>query len=95
MVSQRRSSCSNAMLTDTVGEQGVEIETIKAGDGLNFPKPGGVFLLIHSISETTSLAIDPDKVKMHYTGTLKSNGKKFDSSVDRQVIRYLFSTQIM
>lgn len=51
---------------------GVEIETIKAGDGLNFPKPG-------------------DKVKMHYTGTLKSNGKKFDSSVDRNMP---FETQI-
>lgn len=24
-----------------------------------------------------------DKLTMHYTGTLKSNGKKFDSSLDR------------
>ncbi|KAJ3095431.1 FK506-binding protein 1 [Phlyctochytrium planicorne] len=42
---------------------GVIKETIKPGDGVNFPKKG-------------------DTVRIHYTGTL-TNGKKFDSSVDR------------
>mmetsp|Transcript_17583 Transcript_17583/g.43255 ORF Transcript_17583/g.43255 Transcript_17583/m.43255 type:complete len:124 (-) Transcript_17583:2788-3159(-) len=43
---------------------GVEKETIKEGDGTNFPKKG-------------------DQLTMHYTGTLASNGEKFDSSVDK------------
>ncbi|KAJ3219689.1 FK506-binding protein 1 [Dinochytrium kinnereticum] len=43
---------------------GVIKETLKAGDGVHFPKKG-------------------DTVQIHYTGTLTSNGKKFDSSVDR------------
>eukprot|EP00931_Biecheleriopsis_adriatica_P044557 TRINITY_DN25495_c0_g1_i1.p1 TRINITY_DN25495_c0_g1~~TRINITY_DN25495_c0_g1_i1.p1 ORF type:complete len:161 (-),score=12.34 TRINITY_DN25495_c0_g1_i1:264-746(-) len=41
--------------------KGVEVMTMKAGDGKNYPKEG-------------------DKLLMHYTGTLASNGKKFDSS---------------
>jgi FK506-binding protein 1 len=44
---------------------GVTKDVIKAGDGVNFPKPG-------------------DTVQMHYNGTL-TDGKKFDSSVDRGV----------
>jgi len=43
---------------------GVEKETIKEGDGTNFPKKG-------------------DELTMHYTGTLASDGTKFDSSVDK------------
>ncbi|KAG9044243.1 FK506 binding protein proline rotamase rapamycin-binding protein [Tulasnella sp. UAMH 9824] len=51
---------------------GVTVETLQPGDGKNFPKPG--------------VNVDPDildKVKIHYVGTLASNGKQFDSSRDR------------
>ncbi|TMW60530.1 hypothetical protein Poli38472_000572 [Pythium oligandrum] len=43
---------------------GVEVETIRPGDGKNYPREG-------------------DALTMHYTGTLKSDGSKFDSSRDR------------
>eukprot|EP00549_Striatella_unipunctata_P024736 CAMPEP_0118715104 /NCGR_PEP_ID=MMETSP0800-20121206/26662_1 /TAXON_ID=210618 ORGANISM="Striatella unipunctata, Strain CCMP2910" /NCGR_SAMPLE_ID=MMETSP0800 /ASSEMBLY_ACC=CAM_ASM_000638 /LENGTH=128 /DNA_ID=CAMNT_0006621181 /DNA_START=75 /DNA_END=461 /DNA_ORIENTATION=- len=43
---------------------GVNKETIKEGDGTNFPKEG-------------------DQLTMHYTGTLASDGSRFDSSVSR------------
>eukprot|EP00559_Dactyliosolen_fragilissimus_P007079 CAMPEP_0184858848 /NCGR_PEP_ID=MMETSP0580-20130426/3886_1 /TAXON_ID=1118495 /ORGANISM="Dactyliosolen fragilissimus" /LENGTH=109 /DNA_ID=CAMNT_0027355175 /DNA_START=89 /DNA_END=418 /DNA_ORIENTATION=- len=43
---------------------GVTVDTIKPGDGTNYPRQG-------------------QRLTMHYTGTLKSNGSKFDSSHDR------------
>eukprot|EP00928_Gymnodinium_smaydae_P034532 TRINITY_DN24446_c0_g1_i1.p1 TRINITY_DN24446_c0_g1~~TRINITY_DN24446_c0_g1_i1.p1 ORF type:complete len:146 (-),score=13.94 TRINITY_DN24446_c0_g1_i1:51-488(-) len=46
-------------------KKGVQVKTIKPGDGRTYPKEG-------------------DKLQMHYTGTLASNGKKFDSSVGKR-----------
>jgi len=43
---------------------GVEVQTLKPGDGKSFPKAG-------------------QKLEMHYSGTLASNGQEFDSSYKR------------
>mmetsp|Transcript_7716 Transcript_7716/g.11034 ORF Transcript_7716/g.11034 Transcript_7716/m.11034 type:complete len:130 (-) Transcript_7716:165-554(-) len=50
--------------TNDLRRMGVTVDTIKPGDGTNYPRQG-------------------QRLTMHYTGTLKSNGSKFDSSHDR------------
>lgn len=71
---------------------GVEKETIKEGDGTNFPKKGDELTMVSSRMTTFSSLehfiynvslSDYFSSHQHYTGTLASDGTKFDSSVDK------------
>lgn len=56
---------------ETVGKVGTAVTT-----------PSGLIFTILKAGDGDSV-VDGDTVSVHYTGTLKENGKKFDSSLDR------------
>jgi peptidylprolyl isomerase len=61
-----------SLLPAPVGSQEKKVVTTASG------------LMYEELKEGTGPAAKPgDTVSVHYTGTLKSNGKKFDSSLDR------------
>ena len=60
---------------------GVQIETIKAGDGATFPQPGQKVYSLNWVRVSMHL-FSCLKVSCHYVLTLES-GKKVDSSRDR------------
>lgn len=75
---------------------GVEKETIKEGDGINFPKKGDELTMVsfrlgffhwlfsrNRYCKRLYTVLSNSFSLQHYTGTLASNGEKFDSSVDK------------